>query len=236
MRGFFKKYRERQGPKGKNVFLLPFPSLGNRGAARGCRRWPSPAAWASGAAGRRGKREREAQGGRFPPRFWGRRPAGRKSMAAGGSRRRRPWWLSGGARRRPRRGGRVKGRRGGPNAPLTLGRGSARRRPRGGRRARRLWRWWRHWELGEEARDGGGGCGDGGTRRGGLFKGGVRWWGGDCVGGGPASFAAGLNGVGAGSAVVERRERQGRRRVRGGGDLLLLCLSPRGSSSKAAVL
>ena len=56
------------------------------------------------------------------------------------------------------------------------------------------------------------------------------------VGGGPASFATGLSGVGAGSAVVERRERRGRRHARGGGDLLLLCLSPRGSSGEAAML
>ena len=47
------------------VFSL-FPSLGNRGGAV-ARRWlPSPAVWASGAAGRRGK-ERERLKGSIPP-------------------------------------------------------------------------------------------------------------------------------------------------------------------------
>jgi len=43
--------------------LSPRWEMGER--AWGCRRWPSPAAWASGAAGRRGKRERLK--GSIPP-------------------------------------------------------------------------------------------------------------------------------------------------------------------------
>ena len=53
-------------------------------------------------------------------------------MAAGGSRRRRPWWRRCGARRRPRTGGKGEGDLGGSIAPLTSGRGDARRRLRGG--------------------------------------------------------------------------------------------------------
>ena len=59
-------------------FSLPFPLLENRGAARGRRRWPSPA------AGRKGKRGREARGvdprpqlgGRRSEVAWPRRPVG----------------------------------------------------------------------------------------------------------------------------------------------------------------
>ena len=47
-----------------------------------------PAALGSMVVKGRGKREREAQGVDSPPRFWGRRPAGRGFMAAGHSRRR----------------------------------------------------------------------------------------------------------------------------------------------------
>ena len=46
----------------KLPLFLPFPSLESRGAARGHRQWPSPAAWASGAVGRRGERGREVRG------------------------------------------------------------------------------------------------------------------------------------------------------------------------------
>ena len=88
MRGFFKKLRERQGPKGKNAFLLPFPSLGNRGAARGCRQWPSPAACASGAAGRRGKDREGLKGVDSPLDFGEGGPQGgnpwRRAAAGGG--------------------------------------------------------------------------------------------------------------------------------------------------------
>ena len=41
-------------------FFLPFPSLENRGAVRGRRRWPSPA------AGRRGKKEEGSERRRSP--------------------------------------------------------------------------------------------------------------------------------------------------------------------------
>ena len=79
------------------VFSL-FPSLGNRGGAV-ARRWrPSPAVWASGAAGRRGKREREGLKGSIPPSILGKEA--RRGEIHGGGRQQAaaamvaPWWGS----------------------------------------------------------------------------------------------------------------------------------------------
>ena len=54
----------------KFPFFLPFPSLENRGAARGRRRWPSPAALAGGlglGGGREEGEKRERLKGSIPP-------------------------------------------------------------------------------------------------------------------------------------------------------------------------
>ena len=152
-----------------------------------------------------------------PPRFQGRRPVGRGAMAAGGSRRRRPWWRRCEARRRPGAGGKGEGDLGVSIAPLTSGRGGARRRLRGGRR-------------GSAAMAGGGGVGSSGRRpevavgvvvvgkwRRGLFIGvegggeeGTRRWPAGGLGGVPLMAFGRYRGV-----VEQRRGRRGGHRTTG---------------------
>jgi len=110
-------------------FFLPFPSLENRGAAQGRRRWPSTAPWASGVAGRRGKGAGRLVGsipgrssggggprwpghdGRWVAAALGRRPGGAAAVKERGKSTRGPcgvdspahlgqWWLVDGPPRR----------------------------------------------------------------------------------------------------------------------------------------
>ena len=107
---------EEQGREGR----LAGGGLGQRLGAQG-------RLWTEGKE--RGRREDP-----IPAVAWAGVVRGGPATRVGGGERRRPWWRRCGARWRPRSRGKEEGRRGDPGAPLTLGRGGARRRLRGGRR------------------------------------------------------------------------------------------------------